>query len=312
MIKLWEKMDDCWTIYEHLARKTADGKCGLDILMDNGIEYISSPGIRGDIEVSMYGRTGYNGCTINYILEAPLVCPWAYDDLYKKNKYLATFTALKPEESYVKSVCGHWNPRSFKSQVCGIFDYETDWKNKDKFMILLTSIQNFHNKYTNKYGICHQRFDFVKMAAERYGDRFDFYSRKAPKDCPNHRGGLADHRRWDYIKMDYMSKYKFAICLENSQFNGYVTEKISHALNCRCIPIYYGAPDINEYLDPELFINVSDFPTFSHCLEYVDSLSDAQIKEKIDNINTFVNDSKKTYMLSSLRLADDFVKAIKE
>lgn len=41
-------------------------------------------------------------------------------------------------------------------------------------------------------------------------------------------------------KIEYLKKFKFNLCPENSSGNGYVTEKIFNAIQAGCIPIYWG------------------------------------------------------------------------
>lgn len=53
-------------------------------------------------------------------------------------------------------------------------------------------------------------------------------------------GGQAKHR--------FLKQYKFNLCFENKSMPGYVTEKLTEAMWARCIPIYWGAPDVgNEF-----------------------------------------------------------------
>lgn len=42
-------------------------------------------------------------------------------------------------------------------------------------------------------------------------------------------------------KVTFLSKYKFNISIENSNMNGYVTEKIFESIKGTCIPIYWGS-----------------------------------------------------------------------
>ncbi|MBC9913035.1 glycosyltransferase family 10 domain-containing protein [Chitinophaga varians] len=41
-------------------------------------------------------------------------------------------------------------------------------------------------------------------------------------------------------KVDFLRQYKFNICPENTDRHGYVTEKVFEAIQCGCIPIYWG------------------------------------------------------------------------
>jgi hypothetical protein len=37
----------------------------------------------------------------------------------------------------------------------------------------------------------------------------------------------------------------------------------------RCIPIYLGSSNVNEYFNPRSFINVNNFNSFQDCIDYV-------------------------------------------
>lgn len=55
--------------------------------------------------------------------------------------------------------------------------------------------------------------------------------------------------KYNDIKGDYLKNFKFNLCPENSDSQGYVTEKIFDAISAGCIPIYWGSgnnpePDI--------------------------------------------------------------------
>ena len=45
-------------------------------------------------------------------------------------------------------------------------------------------------------------------------------------------------------KVDFLRSYKFCIAYENASSPGYVTEKLFHAKAAGCVPIYWGAPDV--------------------------------------------------------------------
>jgi hypothetical protein len=70
-------------------------------------------------------------------------------------------------------------------------------------------------------------------------------------------GGVSD-------KLAALSQYDYCICYESSGFDGFVTEKIFDAFVAGTIPIYYGAPDIYEYIPRDCFI---DFRAFHDYLE---------------------------------------------
>ena len=48
---------------------------------------------------------------------------------------------------------------------------------------------------------------------------------------------------------NYISQYKFMICFENSSLKNYLTEKLANAYVSGTIPIYWGCPNITDYID---------------------------------------------------------------
>lgn len=76
--------------------------------------------------------------------------------------------------------------------------------------------------------------------------------------CLNNRKLLEDTGR--RTKLDILARYKFTLAFENSITRDYVTEKIFDALAAGSVPVYLGAPNINEFVPGEhCFINASDF-----------------------------------------------------
>ena len=60
-------------------------------------------------------------------------------------------------------------------------------------------------------------------------------------------GGGGGERR----KVDFLRQYKFCIAYENESSPGYITEKILHAKAAGCVPIYWGAPNLEVDFDLE-------------------------------------------------------------
>ena len=55
------------------------------------------------------------------------------------------------------------------------------------------------------------------------------------------------------------SNYYFVLAMENSDKEGYVTEKILNAFYSGAIPIFYGDRSVLEYFNKDAFIYVNDF-----------------------------------------------------
>lgn len=58
--------------------------------------------------------------------------------------------------------------------------------------------------------------------------------------------------------LNLYSQYKFVICFENSNNEGYITEKIFNVFLAGSIPIYNGSPDIGNYLNTDSMLLFED------------------------------------------------------
>lgn len=113
-----------------------------------------------------------------------------------------------------------------------------------------------------------------------YRNKFVQSLRKYKKiDCPgkamhNMNGLKVDN------KIEFQKNYRFCISYENSQRNGYTTEKILDAYKSGCIPIYWGSKTIKTDFNTETFINSNDFKTENELIEYI---------KKVDNDDELYN-----------------------
>ena len=79
-------------------------------------------------------------------------------------------------------------------------------------------------------------------------------------------------------KFKFLSSYKFSLSMENSNGDGYISEKIAHSFIAGTIPIYYGDYLADEYFNPKSYILIK---------------GEKDIKEKIEYIKSIDNDNEK-------------------
>ncbi len=51
-------------------------------------------------------------------------------------------------------------------------------------------------------------------------------------------------------KEEGLAPYRYSVVIENSREPAYISEKLLDACLCRTIPIYWGAPDVSDFVDP--------------------------------------------------------------
>ena len=75
-------------------------------------------------------------------------------------------------------------------------------------------------------------------------------------------------------KLGFLENYRLSLAFENSDNNGYTTEKILEAFAAGTIPIYWGSKDIKKEFNPEAFIDVNDFDSVESAVKYIKSVAE--------------------------------------
>jgi hypothetical protein len=135
-------------------------------------------------------------------------------------------------------------------------------------------------------------------AAAHFAARSDFdmvgqgWQRRHPAvPAGLHRAVLRAYRGPVAEKLETLAGYKFSLCFENSQFPGYVSEKIFDCFFTRTIPIYLGAPDIDRFVPRETFIDLRSFRDYRALERYLDSLSESNQRAYLEAADAFLQSS---------------------
>jgi hypothetical protein len=73
-------------------------------------------------------------------------------------------------------------------------------------------------------------------------------------------------------KTKFFSSYKFSLAMENSNGDGYISEKLIQSFYSGTIPIYYGDYLIDEYINPKTYILIKGEKDIEAKIEYIKSL----------------------------------------
>lgn len=77
-------------------------------------------------------------------------------------------------------------------------------------------------------------------------------------------------KNWIDLAVEQYRPYKFVLTCENTRdLPGYVSEKMVLALLAGCVPIYAGHASVKDHFNPACFINLADFETLEHCIQFV-------------------------------------------
>lgn len=103
---------------------------------------------------------------------------------------------------------------------------------------------------------------------------------------PSYRGAVID-------KGDVYKNSKFAYCYENTKnLENYITEKIFDAMMYGCVPIYWGAQNVLDFIPKECFIDRRDFSSQQSLHGYLKGMTDNVYQTYQDSIYEFLRSDK--------------------
>ncbi len=116
----------------------------------------------------------------------------------------------------------------------------------------------YNTEHIEKAGFCN--FLFANTSGERL-NILNTIEQYKPVVCAGKLRNNTSYQiggRGDQIeKVDFVARFKFTIAAENSQSDGYTTEKLLHPLSVKSIPIYWGALRVAEEFNEKAFINAN-------------------------------------------------------
>lgn len=109
-----------------------------------------------------------------------------------------------------------------------------------------------------------------------------------------------DAKSWGEIKIEQSRElFSFSICLENTIYNNYVTEKISHALESWLIPIYCFENGLTE-VTKDAALHISSNPNESEIEKVFNNVVNMKFSEYFERLNVLINDYNKLLLSPNL------------
>lgn len=94
-------------------------------------------------------------------------------------------------------------------------------------------------------------------------------------------------------KLSVLSRYKYSICFENmTNIEGYITEKIFDCFKANCVPVYFGATNIDQYIPPSTFIDFRRFNEFDEMYNYLTKIDEKAYNKYLTGIKLFLKSDK--------------------
>jgi len=148
-----------------------------------------------------------------------------------------------------------------------------------------------------------EREKTIRFFEDKAGE-FDLYGRNWEKrKFKNWRGRVAN-------KIPILKQYKFCICYENMRdVKGYVTEKIFDAFAAGCVPVYWGASNITNWVPPDCFIDRRKFATNQELYNYLKTITKEEYERYLEAADLFLK-SETAQLYTEKQFIKDFLQIV--
>jgi hypothetical protein len=189
-----------------------------------------------------------------------------------------------------------------------------------------TPIDLLKEKNYNKTKFCAFLYSICHKHRDNFFDKLNIYKKvdaigkcRGNIDKNNICGNVETDRRtynenvtYNDLAVEKYKPYKFVIAFENTNVEGYITEKLINPMFASAIPIYFGTNKVKDHFNPKSFIYVNDFKDYDECIEYIIKidndndlydqymrepyLMENKLNEYLIDDNVIINNLKKAFM----------------
>lgn len=251
-------------------------------------------------------RAGMKGRMALFMFEPPSVYPENYDfELHENFSVIFTWDpALVDGKKYHRIYLPSAND----------FPVVRPVPFSDRKLLVNISSQKFSSHPRELYGDIRRTIRFFE---HHYPDQFDLYGfgwnislaqfiKKKLVHPEMRREFYPSYLGIARSKSEVYPSYRFGLCYENTVDQaGYVSLKIFDCLRCGCVPVYFGAPDITDYVDKNAFVDRRAFGSIKEMGEYLSSVDEREYSRYVDAGYAYLQSSK-----FQLFLADNFVDTV--
>ncbi len=146
------------------------------------------------------------------------------------------------------------------------------------------------------------RKEVIQFFEEKKSGDFEFYGWGwDAKKYTTYLGASSD-------KIQTLKNYRFCICYENIEGKkGYVTEKIFDCFSAGCVPIYWGASNIETYVPANCFVDRRKFKDLEELYAFLKKMPKQEYEKYIANISAWLKTDQ-----AALFSQENFVKIFAE
>ena len=154
------------------------------------------------------------------------------------------------------------------------------------------------------------RIDIVQFFDSKPEGEFDFYCYSQfnpfPPGQKNYRGEIPGDACSDE-KLDILHHYRFYFCTESTFINGYISDKIFFCFGAGLVPVYYGSPNIAQYIPKDCYVDYRSFKNQEELYQFIKTMPEETYQQYLDNIRKFLKSEE-----AKLFTSETYYKIMKE
>lgn len=239
-----------------------------------------------------------------FAFECPVVLPSLYADLHRLGERFRRVFSFTTEEAVRPFLRGPVELTRFMLPQSWDDVHERVWGRRDRdFLVMVTGNKQTRVKVNELYSERLRAIEYFNRFGEiaLYGRDWDSPPARMATRLPRavarleRRGKARWHALrptrdpvWAAVRQAHrgpaldkpatLAGYTFAICYENMILEGWITEKIFDCFYAGTIPVYWGAPDIEQWIPPECYVDRRRFESYDDLREFLRSRSPEQIE----------------------------------
>jgi hypothetical protein len=147
------------------------------------------------------------------------------------------------------------------------------------------------------------KYNCIDLYGRGWLDKFSKRSAWIPY-WKNYKNIISTYKGSCESKIETLSKYNFCLCLENSPMEGYITEKIFDCFYAGTIPLYLGAPDIADYINPDSYIDLRNYGSWDDMWNDIKTMSN-------DKLTQMRNSGKEFLLQDGIKYTNSMINLVK-
>ena len=235
----------------------------------------------------------------------------------EENFLTKKFVPLSREQWNKKNlIVGIWSNKHYSMHFKKIYDHLKNYNFKYLLLELISKLISKTYKKNLKFQIIDKR-NQIFLNISKF-QKFDLFGRgwnndiempnRFYKKLKNYKNSIFDcleSKNENRTKKEIFNNYKFCLCFENSISRSYVTEKIFDCFKNNIIPIYLGAPNINEIVPKNCFIDYRKFKSDEDMIAFLNEMDTDKANNYLMSAHIFLKSNK-----SKLNSCEYFAKKI--